>query len=64
MADKTRLEGMVRIEEIGPGRSRVIGEICIEARGFGAGGPFESVFEKLRRHAGRAGDPWQRPARC
>ncbi|MGW2084134.1 DUF2505 family protein [Streptomyces sp. NPDC001880] len=49
MADKIRMEGAVRFEELGPDRSRVISEISVEAKIFGVGGLFESSFEKSYR---------------
>jgi len=49
LAEKIRNEGWLRVEPIGDGKVRRIGEITIEAKIFGVGGLMESSAEKQLR---------------
>jgi len=49
MGDKMRTEGTMRVEPLGPGKCRRVGEITVEAKMFGIGGMVESTSEKELR---------------
>jgi hypothetical protein len=49
MADKMRMEGVVRVEPAGEGKCRRIADIELEAKVFGLGGMIEGTSEKEMR---------------
>lgn len=49
MADKMKMEGVVRCEAAGPGKCRRVADITIEAKIFGVGGMIEKTSEKELR---------------
>ncbi|HRI11147.1 MAG TPA: DUF2505 domain-containing protein [Nannocystaceae bacterium] len=49
MADKMRMEGVLRVEAAGAGKCRRIAEMEVEAKVFGIGGMVESTSEKEMR---------------
>ena len=53
--DKTRNEGVLRVEPIGPDRIRRIADAEVEARIFGMGGIMESGMEKQMHEGWNAG---------
>lgn len=53
--DKTRNEGVLRVEPIGPDRIRRIADAEVEARIFGMGGIMESGMEKQMQEGWGAG---------
>ncbi|MEZ4448000.1 MAG: DUF2505 domain-containing protein [Nannocystaceae bacterium] len=50
MADKMKMEGIVRCEAAGAGKCRRIADITLEAKIFGVGGMIEKTSEKELRH--------------
>ena len=53
--DKTRNEGTIRLEPLGPDRTRRIGEAVVEAKIFAMGGMMESGMEKQMQEGWAAG---------
>jgi len=53
--DKTRNEGTMRVESIGQGRIRRLGDAVVEAKIFGMGGMVESGMEKQMQEGWAAG---------
>ena len=54
-ADKTRNEGVLRVEPLGPDRVRRIADAEVEAKIFGMGGMMESGMEKQMQEGWAAG---------
>jgi len=49
LGDKMKNDGTMRVEPLGPGKCRRVGEISLEAKMFGVGGMLESTGEKELR---------------